>query len=120
MSITDIESIADVAVECGFQIHRDLGPGLMESVYEALLAASIAGAGLAVERQRPVDVEYRGICLREAFRADLLIGGRLVIEVKSIERVAAVHTRQVLTYLKLLDLPLGLPAGWKGAPARSG
>src|SRR5687768_10834354 len=108
MTMSDLDELAALAIECGFAIHRDLGPGLLESVYEILLASSLARAGLAVERQKPVDIEYRGISVHEAFRADLFIEGRLVVEVKAIDRLAAVHSRQVLTYLRLLDLPLGL------------
>lgn len=106
--MSDVEKLAAEAIECGFAIHRDLGPGLLESCYEILLAASLARVGLAVERQKIVDIEYKGISVREAFRADLIIERRLIIEVKAVDRLAAIHSRQVLTYLKLLNLPLGL------------
>jgi GxxExxY protein len=118
--MSDLEELAALAIECGFRIHRDLGPGLLESCYEVLLAASLARAGLAVERQKVVDIEYRGISVREAFRADLLVERRLVVEVKAIDRLAAVHSRQVLTYLKLLDLPLGLVMNFGGGTFHEG
>jgi GxxExxY protein len=119
-TMSELEKMAALAIECAFTIHRDLGPGLLESCYEVLLAASVARAGLAVERQKVVDIEYRGISVREAFRADLLIDGRLIVEVKAIDRLAPIHSRQVLTYLKLLDLPLGLLMNFGAATFHQG
>ncbi|HEX8624267.1 MAG TPA: GxxExxY protein [Allosphingosinicella sp.] len=118
--MSDVEELAHQAIQCGFAIHQDLGPGLLESCYEVLLAASLARAGLAVERQKAVDIEYNGISVRDAFRADLLIERRLVVEVKAVDRLAAIHSRQVLTYLKLLDLPLGLVMNFGGGTFREG
>lgn len=118
--MSDLEELVALTIECGFAIHRDLGPGLLESCYEVLLAATLARAGLAVERQKVVDIEYRGISVRDAFRADLLVEGRLIVEVKAIDRLAAVHSRQVLTYLKLLDLPLGLVMNFGGGTFHEG
>jgi iron complex transport system substrate-binding protein len=108
MNRKDLEALATAAVQCGFRIHDDLGPGLLESAYEAFLAAMLRELGLTVEVQKPVPVIYRGVVIRDAFRADLLVEGRLVIEVKSVESLARVHARQLLTYLRLLDQPLGL------------
>src|SRR4029453_12064207 len=104
----DIEAVASVAVDCGFHIHKELGPGLLESVYEVLLAAALAERGLAVGRQRPGPVNFRGIALNEGFRADLIVDNSLIIEVKSVERNAPVHAKQLLTYLRLMKQPLGL------------
>lgn len=118
--MSDLKELAALAIECGFTIHRDLGPGLLESCYEVLLAASVARAGLAVARQKPIEIEYRGISVRDAFRADLLIEGRLIVEVKATDRLAAVHSRQVLTYLKLLNLPLGLIMNFGGGTFHEG
>ncbi len=118
--MSEVEKLAALAIECGFRIHRDLGPGLLESVYETLLAAKLSRAGVLVERQKPIDIEYEGIRIREGFRADLLIDRRLVVEVKSTERHAAVHSKQVLTYLRLLDLPLGLLMNFGGETFREG
>jgi GxxExxY protein len=118
--MSDLEGLAALAIECGFAIHRDLGPGLLESCYEVLLASTLARSGLAVERQRAVDIEYRGILVRDAFRADLLVEGRLIVEVKAIDRLAPVHSRQVLTYLRLLDLPLGLVMNFGGGTFHEG
>lgn len=118
--MSDLEDLAALAIESGFAIHRDLGPGLLESCYEVLLAATLARAGLAVERQKSVDIEYRGISVRDAFRADLLIERRLVVEVKAIDRLVPVHSRQVLTYLRLLDMPLGLVMNFGGGTFHEG
>ena len=104
----DLELAARTVVDCGYQLHRDLGPGLLESAYEALMAESLRQAGLAVERQVPVTMSYKGVVIDNAFKVDLLVEHSLIIELKSIERLAPVHGKQVLTYLRLLDLPLGL------------
>jgi iron complex transport system substrate-binding protein len=103
-----IERIASIAVDCGFHIHKELGPGLLESVYEAILAEALVGEGLAVVRQQAVPISFRGIVLPEAFRADLIVEQSLIIEVKSVERSAPVHSKQLLTYLRLMKQPLGL------------
>jgi iron complex transport system substrate-binding protein len=104
----DIEWLAKNAIDCGFQLHGEIGPGLLETAYEAFLAALLADRGLRVEVQKPVPVTYRGLVIRDAFRADLVVEERLVIEVKSVERLAPVHAKQLLTYLRLMDQPLGL------------
>jgi GxxExxY protein len=106
--VEDIEDVARVAIDCGFKLHSQLGPGLLESVYEALLAESLRRAGLHVERQRLIPIIWDGVSLDEGFRADLFVDGRLLIELKSVEKFAPVHGKQVLTYLRLMKLPLGL------------
>jgi GxxExxY protein len=106
--MVDIEELARLAVDCGFKIHKDLGPGLLESVYEAVMAASLARRGLSVERRKPIAIEYEGLAFGEAFRADLLVEGRLILEIKSSDRLAPVHSKQLLTYLRLAKQPLGL------------
>lgn len=116
----EIEELATVAVDCGFKLHQRLGPGLLESVYEAVLAESLARRGVAVERQKPVPILIDGIAFEEGFRADLLLDGRLLIELKSTERIAPVHGKQVLTYLRLLGLPLGLLMNFGAATFREG
>lgn len=104
----DLERIIAEAISCGLAVHRDLGPGLLESVYEAFLAAELEGRGFEVYRQKPMTVTRRGITIAEGFRLDLLVNKRLIIEVKSTERFAPVHAKQLLTYLRLSDLPVGL------------
>lgn len=111
----DVEAVAAMVVDTALQLHRDLGPGLLESVYEALLARMLAQRGLKVERQRSVPICYRGMELDEGFRLDLLVDDQLVIELKSTEQIHPVHSKQVLTYLRLMGLPLGLLINF-GAP----
>jgi GxxExxY protein len=104
----NLESLAKIAVDCGFKLHDQLGPGLLESVYEILLCESLKQRGLTVERQKVIAIKYNGLTLDEGFRADLIVEGHLLIELKSVERFAPVHGKQVLTYLRLMNLPFGL------------
>jgi len=104
----DIELLAKEAVDCGYQIHREIGPGLLESVYELLVARSLGKRGFRVTRQQPVSFSFDGMTFEDAFRADILVEGTLLIEVKSTEKTAGVHIKQVLTYLRLMKLPLGI------------
>lgn len=115
-----IEDLARIAVDCGLRLHRDLGPGLLESVYEAILASQLTRTGLAVERQKILPVEYDGIALAAGFRVDLLIESQLIIEVKSLERLAPVHSKQLLTYLRLARQPVGLLMNFGGETFREG
>jgi GxxExxY protein len=103
-----IENIAKIAVDCGFKLHKELGPGLLESVYEILMAEALRERGLCVERQVPVPIRYKGVVVGNAFRIDLLVERTLVIELKSTERESALYPKQLLTYLRLMDLSLGL------------
>jgi len=104
----DIEALARQTIDCGFHIHKGLGPDLLESVYEAVLAASLTREGLRVERQKPIPIRYDGLVIGDAFRADLIVNDSLIVEVKSVERCAPVHAKQLLTYLRLTEQPLGL------------
>lgn len=116
----DVEELARIVVDCGFKIHCSLGPGLLESVYEVILADALAERGLLVQRQKPIPIHVNGRYFDEGFKADLLVENRLLIELKASERLLAVHGRQVLTYLKLLDLPLGLLMNFGGATFKEG
>jgi iron complex transport system substrate-binding protein len=111
----DLEELARVAIDCGLKVHQALGPGLLESAYEACLAYSLAERGLNVERQKPIPITFNGVAIEVGFRADLFVEGRLLIELKSTEAHAPVHAKQVLTYLRLMHLPLGLLMNF-GAP----
>lgn len=104
----ELERIARIVVDCGYRLHTDVGPGLLESVYELILAQMIAETGTTVARQVPVPIRYKGIFIDNAFKADLLVGGRLLVELKSTEKAAPVHAKQVMTYLRLMNLPLGI------------
>jgi len=104
----ELDDITEAIVDSAFMIHRDLGPGLLESVYEAVLARSLEKRGLKVERQKLVNFDYDGMHFDEGFRTDLLVEGCVVVELKSVEKIAPVHAKQVLTYLRLLNLQVGL------------
>jgi GxxExxY protein len=95
-------------VDAAFQLHTRLGPGLLESVYEVLMAHELRKRGLQVERQVPVRIVYDGITFDEGFRADLIVEDLVIVELKSVEKTAPVHGKQVLTYLRLTGKRLGL------------
>lgn len=116
----DLEIIAQQVVDCGFKLHDDLGPGLLESAYEAFLAASLRERGLCVEQQRPIAVTYKGVSIRDAFRADLLVEDLLIVEIKSIERLSPIHAKQLTTYLRLTGAPLGLLMNFGAALFKDG
>jgi GxxExxY protein len=106
--LDDLEALAKLAVDCAFKLHADLGPGLLESAYEAFLEASLQSEGLQVERQKSISAAHNGLIIPDAFRLDLFVEQKLIIEIKSVERLAPVHSKQVLTYLRLTGCPLGL------------
>jgi GxxExxY protein len=111
----EINVITGQVVDAAYRLHSRLGPGLLESVYESVLARLLEQSGFSVERQKPISFEFDGLRFDEAFRADLLVASRVLVELKSVEQLAPVHHKQVLTYLRLLDLPLGLLINF-GAP----
>ncbi len=106
--MADVEMLARKAVERGLFVHRNLGPGLLESVYEAVVATGLACEGLQVERQKFVPMQFEGITYAESFRLDIVVEGALIIEVKSTERNLPVYSKQLLTYLRLMEQPAGL------------
>ena len=116
----NVEQLSAVVVDTAFHLHCDLGPGLLESVYEAVLARLLQDRGLSVVRQQPVPIEFAGLRLEEGFRADLVVDGALVIELKSVEQFAPVHAKQLLTYLRLMHLPLGLLINFGAATFKDG
>jgi len=118
--VSDIEDLARLAVDAGYHLHKELGPGVLESVYEAILAERLRREGLPVERQKLLPIVFDGIALSEGFRVDLLVGGKLIIEVKSVERLAPVHLKQLLTYIRLAKQPVGLLMNFGGATFKEG
>lgn len=114
------EEASAVVVDAAFQLHRDLGPGLLESVYEAVLARMPMERGLAVERQKMLPFSFHGMQFDEGLRIDLLVAGCLVVELKSVENLAPVHSKQVLTYLRLSNLSLGLLINFGAATFKEG
>ena len=100
--------IAKIVVDTAYHIHRRLGPGLLESVYEVILAYALNSRGLKVERQAPVPIIFDGMKFDEGFKADLIVEDKVIVELKSVETIAPVHKKQLLTYLRLADKRLGL------------
>ena len=100
--------IAQAVVDAAYHVHTRLGPGLLESVYEVVLAHELTRRGFQVERHKPVPIEYEGLKFDEGFRADLVINGKVILELKAVETVLPVHKKQLLTYLRLTKLQLGL------------
>jgi len=104
----DKEELSRIAVDCGYRLHVEAGPGLLESVYEVVLAKMLEQQGLRVRRQVPVPIRLMNLHFDEGFRVDILVEDTLLIELKSVEKLLPIHSKQVLTYLRLLNLPLGL------------
>ena len=104
----DIDRISGDVLDTAIKLHKELGPGLLESVYEMVLAGQLAKMGYSVARQVPVDVEFDGMRFEAAFRIDIMVEQRLLIEVKSVDQLHASHAKQLLTYLRLTDKRLGL------------
>lgn len=111
----NIESIAAEIVDASYKLHTGLGPGLLESVYETVLERDLRRRGLRAERQKVVSFDYDGMKFSDVLRVDLLVENSIVIEVKSVERLMPVHPKQVLTYLRLLNLQVGFLINF-GAP----
>ena len=116
----DIDRISGDVVDLAIRLHRQLGPGLLESVYETVLAGRLAAMGYAVERQVALEVEFEGVRFANAFRVDLLIDGRLIVEIKSVETLARVHGKQLLTYRRLTNRPAGLLINFGGKTLKEG
>lgn len=115
-----IDLITADVVGAAIRIHRELGPGLLESVYELVLGASLERQGNRIARQHPVSVHYDGMHFANAFRVDLLVDDRLVVEIKSVEQLSKAHAKQVLTYLRLLEQPVGLLLNFSCATMKEG
>jgi len=99
--------LGKVIVDCAYQVHTRLGPGLLESVYEVALAHELKKRGLHVERQLPIPIVYDDLQFDEGFRADIIVENLVILELKSVEAVHPVHKKQLLTYLRLADKRLG-------------
>jgi GxxExxY protein len=112
--------IGKVVVDSAVAVHRELGPGLLETVYEVVLAHELRQRGLRIERQVPIPIEYRGIKFDEAFRADIVIEGKVVLELKSIEQVTPAHRKQLQTYLRLTGYKLGFLLNFGAALMKNG
>lgn len=115
-----LDEITGAIVDASLKIHRDLGPGLLESVYEALLARDLERRGFQVERQKVVRFEYDGMFFEQGLRVDLLVESRVVVELKSVEELSRKFSMKVLTYIRLLKLPAGLLINFGGETLKEG
>ena len=104
----ELEAIAQAVVHEAMALHRALGPGLLESVYTVLLAKKLSDRGFAVEREKAIPVNFEGVSFEIGFRADLVINDSFIVELKSVEKLAPVYAKQLLTYLRLTEIRLGL------------
>ncbi len=105
----DINDLSGKIIQCAIRVHKELGPGLLESVYQQCLIYELKRAGCVVDSEVVLPIKYRGeITCNDAFRLDLLVDDRIIVELKSVENVKPVHLKQLLTYLRLANKPLGL------------
>jgi len=118
--LIELDDITGAIVDASMKIHMDLGPGLLESVYEVVLANSLQKRGFNVERQKAIRFEYDGVLFEEGFRADLVVEGQVIVELKSVEKLAPVHSKQLLTYMRLMNLPVGLLINFGAATLKEG
>ena len=116
----DIDEITGEIVDAAYQVHTRMGPGLLESVYVVVMARALERRGLKVERNKAVTFEFDGMRFERGLRVDLLVEDRVVVELKSVEISAPVHAKQVLTYLRLLKLPVGLLINFGAATLKQG
>ena len=112
--------IGKIVVDCAVKLHMDLGTGLLESVYEVLLAYKLTKAGLQVQRQVPISIEYDGIRFDEGFRADLIIENKVIVETKCVEKLNNAHKKQLLSYLRLTGMRLGYLLNFSEALMKDG
>jgi GxxExxY protein len=112
--------IAKEIVDAAYKVHTTLGPGLLESVYEAVLTYEMEKRGFQVDRQKPLPVIYEDVRLEEGYRADLIVSNKVIIELKSVETIAPVHKKQLLTYLRLAEKRLGLLINFGAALIKNG
>jgi GxxExxY protein len=112
--------IAAQVVDAAVRIHKELGPGLLESVYEAVLAHELSARGLRVARQVSIPIRFEGLTFDEGFRADLLVENLVIVELKSVQALSDVHRKQTLTYVRLARLRLGLLLNFGGALMKDG
>lgn len=112
--------VGALVVDAAVAVHRKLGPGLLESVYESVLAHELRKRGLTVERQVPVEVRYDDLVFEEGFRADIIVNGMVILELKSVEQISRAHQKQLTTYLKLAEKKLGYLLNFGGATMKEG
>jgi len=118
--VRELEAISGAVIDVALKLHRELGPGLLETVYEMILAGRLEQMGYQVARQRAIDITFDGLHFPAAFRIDLLVDDRLLVEIKSVERLNPAHGKQLLTYLRLTQQPVGLLINFGGETLKEG
>ena len=116
----ELDDITGDVLDVALRMHRELGPGLLESVYEVVMSAKLRQLGYQVLQQHPVDITFEDITFPAAFRIDMLIDDRLLVEIKSVDQLHAAHAKQLLTYLRLTRQPVGLLINFSGATLKEG
>ena len=116
----NVEELSAIVVDCAYKLHVEAGPGLLETVYEVVLAKMLEDRGLRVRRQVRIPIELMNLKFDEGFRADLIVNDVLLVELKSVENLVLVHSKQVLTYIRLLKMPLGLLINFGAATFKEG
>ncbi|AEE51801.1 GxxExxY protein [Haliscomenobacter hydrossis] len=114
------KDLSDKIYDCLFTVHRALGPGLLESIYELCLKKELEDAGLFVEQQKPVPLTYKGIIFETGYRIDLMVDKKIILELKAVETMNPVYQAQLLTYLKLSEMKLGLVVNFNVALIKNG
>lgn len=118
--VDELNHLSSETIGAAIEVHRNLGPGLLESAYESCLAWELRQRGFEVQNQVPVPIRYKGLALDEGYRIDLLVEGKLILELKSIDKIQPIHTAQVLTYLKMTGLKMALMLNFNVLLMRSG
>ncbi|MFV9645656.1 MAG: GxxExxY protein [Desulfobacterales bacterium] len=104
----EFDELSNKVIGCALEVHRNLGPGLLESTYEQCLAYEMKAAGMAFKLQYPLPVQYKSIKLDCGYRIDLLVNEAIIVELKSVDKILPIHQAQLLTYMKLVDISIGL------------
>ena len=112
--VRDLEEISGDVLDCSVQLHRDYGPGLLENVYEAILTAMLQEKGYLVETQKKLEIHYKHLVIPSVMRIDMLVDSALLVEIKSVEQILPVHAKQVTTYLRLMNLTVGMLINFGG------
>jgi iron complex transport system substrate-binding protein len=115
-----VNDITGIVVDAAYKLHVSLGPGLLENVYETVLVKDLEARGLRVERQRTISIDYRGMHFKDCCRIDVLVEGLVIVEVKSVETLLPLHSKQLLTYLRLSNLRIGLLINFGAARLKDG
>jgi GxxExxY protein len=120
LGVDELEDLIQKTLDCGMQMHREIGSGLLESVYENILGDRLTRQGIRVDRQQPVDIRIDGSIYPNAFRYDLLLNNSLLLGIKSLEKLGPIHIKQTLTYIRLMNLPFGLLLNFGGETFKEG